>query len=258
MRFRRVLCAALAAAAVGAAAGRASGADVRAAMVEFAGPRGPIKGYLARPGDAAAYPPILMVHESWGLTPWIKGNAERLAARGYAVLAVDLFGGKSTADPAVAAAFARAVDVGLAVEYLRLGARYLLAQRGIDVSHKLGAIGWGLGATLAREFAQASDLVGPVALCYGGVTTRAADVGRLVGKPVLGIFGAQDSTVRPDQVERFGELLAERMTPFNFKVYPNAAHAFMRPGEPNYSPDDARPAWVAIEEFFSVYLHGEP
>jgi dienelactone hydrolase len=53
-------------------------------------------------------------------------------------------------------------------------------------------------------------------------------------------------------------MLAERKTRFNFKIYPNAAHNFMRPDNPQYSPDDARPAWVAIEELFSVALKGMP
>jgi carboxymethylenebutenolidase len=199
-----------------------------------------------------------MIHERWGLTPWVRDSAERLAARGYVVLAVDVYRGRVADDPNVALAMMRGLDPASAVADLRRGVAFLLGQPGIDADRKVGAIGWDMGGGLARLLAQASDLIGPVAICSGAVTTDRDQVDRLVGKPVLGIFGALDPANPPDVVRQFGAMLADRATRFNLKIYPNVGHSFMRPGNPDYSPDDARAAWVAIEEFFSAYLHGEP
>ena len=240
------------------AANIAGAADVRSRMVEFPGQRGPVRAFLARPAGTGPFPPIVMVHERWGLTAWVRAGAERLAARGYVVLAVDVYKGRVTDDPNVALAMMRGLDPASAVADLRRGVAFLLGQPGIDASRKVGAIGWDMGGGLARLLAESSDAVGPVVICSGSVTTDRAEVDRLVGKPVLGIFGDLDATNPPEVVREFGRMLADRQTRFNLKIFPNAAHSFMRPDNPQYSPDDARPAWVAIEEFFSVYLKGEP
>src|SRR5579871_6591629 len=54
----------------------------------------PIKGYLAHPSQGGPYPGIIAIHEWWGLNEQVRGTARRLAGQGYAVLAVDLYGGK--------------------------------------------------------------------------------------------------------------------------------------------------------------------
>jgi carboxymethylenebutenolidase len=239
-------------------AGVACAAEVRSRMIEFPGMRGPVRAFLTRPVGAEPLPPIVMIHERWGLTPWVRASAERLAERGYVVLVVDVYKGRVTDDPNVALAMMRGLDPASAVADLRRGVAFLLGQPGIDASRKVGAIGWDMGGGLARLLAESSDAIGPVAICSGSVTTDRAEVDRLVGKPVLGIFGDLDVDNPPEVVRQFGRMLADRQTRFNLKIYPNVGHSFMRPDNPDYSPDMARAAWVAIEEFFSVYLHGEP
>ena len=46
-----------------------------------------------------ARPAVLVVHEWWGLNEGVRAMADRLAGEGYIVLAVDLFGGTTAADP---------------------------------------------------------------------------------------------------------------------------------------------------------------
>src|SRR5437870_13877776 len=76
-----------------AAPGVATAADgaVETSMVTFKGGAGLVKGYLARPKGDGPFPAIVVVHEWWGLAEWIKENTERLAAKGYVALAVDLY-----------------------------------------------------------------------------------------------------------------------------------------------------------------------
>ena len=60
-------------------------------MIDLAGGR----AYLSLPEKAQApLPGIVVIHEWWGLNDHIKHWADRLAAEGYAALAVDLYGGK--------------------------------------------------------------------------------------------------------------------------------------------------------------------
>lgn len=51
-----------------------------------------INGFLAKPTAAGKYPAIIMIHEWWGLNDNIKDMAKQMAAEGYVVLGVDLYG----------------------------------------------------------------------------------------------------------------------------------------------------------------------
>jgi hypothetical protein len=53
--------------------------------------------YVARP-KGAPRGGLLMIHEWWGLNDAVKAEADRYAAQGELVLAVDLFGGTVTTD----------------------------------------------------------------------------------------------------------------------------------------------------------------
>jgi carboxymethylenebutenolidase len=62
-----------------------------------------VYGHFAFPSDMIEpLPAVIMIHEWWGLNDNIRAMAERLAAEGYIVLAVDLFGGEAATSPEVA------------------------------------------------------------------------------------------------------------------------------------------------------------
>ena len=95
-------------------------------MVEFKNAMGqPTKGYLAMPEGDGKAPAILVIHEWWGLTDWVKQNADRFAEQGYVALAVDLYDGKATDDPGEAHELMRALDPGEGVADLKGGLEYL-------------------------------------------------------------------------------------------------------------------------------------
>ncbi|MEO8224213.1 MAG: dienelactone hydrolase family protein, partial [Gammaproteobacteria bacterium] len=60
----------------------------------------PVSGYLVRPRKARGpLPGLIVIHEWWGLNDNVREEAGRLAAEGYVVLAVDLYGGKLATRP---------------------------------------------------------------------------------------------------------------------------------------------------------------
>src|SRR5215469_17975436 len=65
--------------------------------------------YVARP-KGTPKGGVLLLHEWWGLTDWVKHMADELAAQGYLALAVDLYKGKVTSDPKEAMALMKAMD----------------------------------------------------------------------------------------------------------------------------------------------------
>ena len=59
-----------------------------------------VHAYLSLPKKGKPpFPAVLLIHEFWGLNDHIKHWADRLAADGYAALAIDLYGGQVATDP---------------------------------------------------------------------------------------------------------------------------------------------------------------
>ncbi|MBX6313208.1 MAG: dienelactone hydrolase family protein [Isosphaeraceae bacterium] len=239
------------------AAGRSGTADQKAVQtetVEFRGSNGAVKGFLAKPQGSGPFPAIIVVHEWWGLADWIKQNAERLAGQGYIALAVDLYGGKVTNDPGEAHELMRALDHGEAVADLKGGIAYLKSRKDVAPDQKIGVIGWCMGGGIARELAQASDAIGPTVICYGAVSNEAAQIDKLAGKPVLGIFGAEDRGIPVPRVEQFASALKTKGSQIELHIYKGAGHGFMRPGGPQYHAEAAADAWKQIDDFLADHL----
>lgn len=240
-----------------ATAAEASGPKtaVASSMVEFNGGAGPIKGYLARPNGEGPFPAIVIIHEWWGLADWIKQNADRLAGLGYVALAVDLYGGKATNDPAEAHELMRALDESDAVADLKGGVAYLKELPFVAQDQKCGVIGWCMGGNYARLLAQAADAIGPTVICYGSISAETAQVTKLQGKPILGIFGQEDRGIPPAKVEQFRRALLDRSNAkVDIHLYKGAGHGFMRPGGPQHNAAAATDAWQKIDAFFATNL----
>src|SRR5580698_11211515 len=66
--------------------------------VQFLNGTQTVSGFLATPEKPGRYPALVVIHEWWGLTDWVKEQTAKLAAEGYVVLAVDPYGGKVATD----------------------------------------------------------------------------------------------------------------------------------------------------------------
>ena len=71
-------------------------------MVTYRSGEDTVQAYLALPAGAGKHPALMMIHEWWGLTDWIRQQADTLAQRGYVVLALDLYRGKVASTPDLA------------------------------------------------------------------------------------------------------------------------------------------------------------
>src|SRR5277367_5291257 len=53
-----------------------------------------VQAVLYTPAGKGPFPAIIVIHEWWGLTDWVKDQGAKLAGEGYVALAVDLYRGK--------------------------------------------------------------------------------------------------------------------------------------------------------------------
>jgi carboxymethylenebutenolidase len=207
------------------------------------------RAYLSSPAgppDAA----LVVIHEWWGLNEHIMHWTDRLAADGYAALAVDLYGGKVATDPDEAMKLMKAVDDKQALAILKDAVRYL----GDEVHAKrVGVIGWCFGGKWALETALAAPELDAAVVYYGHVDTDPQRLANLQAA-LLGIFGNKDKGIPPEQVNRF-EFGLEQAGGKQYKILRyDAEHAFANPSSANYDEKSASQAWKEVRAFLKKRL----
>lgn len=213
-----------------------------------------LSGYFVVPAKSdGALPGVIVFHEWWGLNDNIRHMADQLAAQGYAVLAADMYEGKSAQTPddakvlmADALKKPKELDrnIDAAFDYLK----------GTAKASKIATLGWCFGGSMSFEAAQ--ELSGKLAatvIYYGFVNDKAAGLAKMKA-PVLGLFGGKDGGIPVTTVEAFTKGLEAQGARPIVKIYPEAGHAFANPSGQNYRKDDAEDAWKRTLDFLGENL----
>jgi carboxymethylenebutenolidase len=213
-----------------------------------------VYGYFVAPADMfEPLPAVIMIHEWWGLNDNIRAMADRLAAEGYIVLAIDLYGGKVAKNSAEARQFMLSVveDPELANANIRGAYEFVSSTAGAP---KVGSIGWcfGGGWSLNTALLFPDDLDATV-IYYGQVTDDDEKLGP-INSPILGLFAADDTGIKVGTVEAFGAALERLRKDHEILVYPGVGHAFANPTGNNYDEAAASDAWRRTLEFLGRYL----
>lgn len=215
-----------------------------------------INGYYAYPkATTKPLPGILAIHEWWGLNKNIKAMARRLAGEGYQVLAVDLYNGQVAQTPQAAIKLVGEVannpygsEANITKAY-----DYLVKEK---QAPKVASIGWCFGGSWSLEtallFPQELDAV---AIYYGGQVGEATpEELATLEMPILGIFGAEDTSIPVETVENLESTLKELDKEVEFYIYENAGHAFANPSGQNYVAEAAEAAWQETTKFLAKNL----
>lgn len=174
-------------------------------------------------GDPAAAQSLLVLHEMWGLTPWVKAEADAWAREGYRVLALDLYSGVIASDSRTALGLMRDTDA----RWSRRALGAALTALGRD-GRPVGVLGWCFGGEQALVAALAHPAqVGAVVMYYGRPETVARRLAPLQA-PVLGLFASEDSWVPRRQVTAFERAMSRAGKRLELEWYA-AGHAFANP-----------------------------
>ena len=73
-------------------------------------------------------------------------------------------------------------------------------------------------------------------------------------RQVLGLYGAEDASIPPDQVEAMKEKLEAAGKTAKFKIYPGAGHGFFADYRQSYRADVAQDAWIDVYKRQTVRL----
>ena len=227
--------------------------NIKTMMVSYKSGNDTVHAYLALPQGDGPFPGLIVIHEWWGLTDWIKNNADSFADDGYAALAIDLYRGKSTSNPTEAGELAGSVPKDRAVTDLKAAYVYLQNLPGID-KEKIGSIGWCMGGGYSLQAALNIPTLDACIIAYGRLTNDSNEV-KKINCPVLGIFAEKDPNITPVKVHEFEKLLKEDGKENRIIIYPDVSHAFMNPDNKHgYSDSTANIAWNEIYSFLDDNL----
>lgn len=230
---------------------------VKARTVSYQSGDETVKGFLAEPQSPGKHPALVVIHEWWGLTPWVKVQALKLAGHGYVALAVDLYRGQVTSDPSVAHQLARGLPQDRALRDLQAAFSYLAAQPNVN-KKKIGDIGWCMGGGFAIELAENEPRLAASVVNYGALPAD-EDTAQKINAPVLVNTGALDRGITPAMVHNFEAAMRRAGKHVDAKIYPGAAHAFENPdNKEGYRPAAAKDAWRRTVAFLAQNLGGAP
>jgi carboxymethylenebutenolidase len=228
---------------------------LRCEKIEFNGPNGPVKAYVARPrklGHSDRIAGVLVIHENRGLNEHIEDVARRTALAGYTAIAPDglsVAGGSPADQEAARDLFAKTDGARIASDVLA-AVPWLAADP--SSNGKVGVVGFCYGGGLALR--AAVEAVGVnCAVAFYGRQLPAEDVRRL-RVPLLLHYAGTDERVNAG-IPEFRAALDAAGVPYSLNMYPGTQHGFHNDSSAaRYDEAAARLAWQRTLYFFATYL----
>lgn len=212
-----------------------------------------VSGMLYAPAGKGPFPAIIVIHEWWGLTDWVKEQASKLADEGYVALAVDLYRGKVADNPDLAHELMRGLPEDRAVRDLKAAYDFLSAQANVR-KDRIGSIGWCMGGGYSLDAAIAEPGLAAAVINYGHLATE-TDTLKKIQAPILGSFGRKDGGIPPESVKKFQQQMEGLGKKIEVKIYPEAGHGFENPNNKQaYRADDTADAWQRTVVFLASTL----
>jgi carboxymethylenebutenolidase len=213
---------------------------------------GGARAYLRLPdGAPGPFPAVLVLHDVGGLNGHFLHWADRLAAEGYAALAVDFYDTQESTAPDGSMMAVRTVNPERTGRVLQAAHAFLVSEARVRAP-RTAVIGWGLGGAWALRLGMREPALDAV-VTYSGLVE--ADPGALsrLRAPLLALFGTQDVSLPPGVQEAFVQALDEAQGVHRVLRY-EAEHAFENPASEQYAPQVAAAAWQAVELFLERHL----
>jgi carboxymethylenebutenolidase len=214
-------------------------------------------GYLAVPEGAGPFPALVIIHEWNGLVDRVREIADDFAAEGYVTLAVDLYEGRTGANPEENMALVREVqaDQPKMIANLNAAAAYLRGRP--DVTGRVGAMGWCFGGGVALSFGLDGDNHEATAIFYGRLVDD-PEVLAGMDHEVYGTFARLDSGPSPEQVAAFRAALDAAGVPNDLHVYDDVNHGFWLHADqdPDVRNSPALDAWKRLKAYLQRTLRG--
>lgn len=216
-----------------------------------------LRAWIVYPERSTKAPVVIVIHEIFGMSTWIRAVTDQLAADGFIAIAPDFLSGQklpgapdsvSIQDAVAAVSKLKPADVQTGID---AAAKYGMALPA--ALHKYGVVGFCWGGTVSFAHAVHSPTLGASVVYYGtspGVTELTA-----VRAPVLGLYGGSDARVVATVAPADSEMKAMHKT-YEPHVFDGAGHGFLRAQSGNNGANmtATQQAWPATIRWFRKYL----
>lgn len=215
-----------------------------------------VRAWITYPERATRAPVVIVIHEIFGLTEWVRGVADQLAGAGYIAIAPDLLTGtgtegKTPADRQEAVRLIRGLRIEDVSRRLTAVGRFAAALP--PSNGKFGVIGfcWGGGTTFAYAGYEPSLAA---AVVYYGASPHKRTISRIAA-PVAGFYGSEDMRVNATIPAAEAEMQRLGLQ-FEKHIYEGAGHGFLRQqsGREGANLEAAESAWSATLAFLGKHL----
>ncbi len=226
-----------------------------------------INAYYARPVGNGPFPAMVVIHHAPGWDEWYRECTRKFAHHGYAAISPNLYFRSGHGTPEDVAAKVRGAggvpddDVVGDLE----GAMRLLRSLPY-ISGKVGIFGTCSGGRHA--FLTVCRVKGFDACveCWGGRVVMAKeeltpkqpvapiDYTKDLSCPLIGVFGNDDKSPSPEQVNQHEAELKKQGKNYEFHRYDGAGHGFFYYDRPNYRQEQAVDGWKKVLAFLEKNL----
>lgn len=204
-----------------------------------------VRCFVAYPEVKDKATAVVVIHEIFGLTDWVRGVADQLAEAGYIAIAPDLLSGsgpngggtESLGGPDGARGKIGSLPPDQITADLKAAVKHVKALPACNGKVAVGGFCWGGSQTF--RFVSNDTEVRAGLVFYGSGSDDERELAR-IRVPVHGFYGGNDARVNAT-IPKSESLMKKLGKVYEPVVYDGAGHGFMRAGEdPSGSPDNRK------------------
>jgi carboxymethylenebutenolidase len=220
-----------------------------------------IKSFVVYPERPDKAPVVIVIHEIFGLSDWVRGVADQLARDGYIAIAPDLLsglgpngGGSEELGEQGSTQAIRNVsvdDTNRMLDAVRAYARTISSSNG-----KVATLGFCWGGGTSFSYALHQPALDAAVSFYGPMPTDAARYANAKA-PILGLYGGNDNRVNAN-IDFAKSELAKHHVDYEPHIFDGAGHGFLRQQSGNeQAPGNMKAteqAWPLVLAFLKQHL----
>jgi carboxymethylenebutenolidase len=224
-------------------------ADIHAEYVKYLSGKDTITAYIAYPERPQPAPAVIVIHEIFGMSDFIRQTTEQLAKDGFVAIAPDLLSrrGGTPSSPDSARKLIATLQPDSVTADLDATRAYLKALKPVRAS-EIGVIGFCWGGGQSFRYATNAPELKAFVVCYGP-SPNPADMAKIRAKG-LGVYAENDARIGAGLPDAAAAMRAAGKD-YPYTVYPGVGHGFLRTRE---KPEVADSAWSAVIRFFRAQL----
>ena len=222
---------------------------------------GHLPAYFARPQGAGPFPVILVIEEIFGVHDYIKDVCRRLAKLGYLAVAPELYArigdpSKYTDAQQIFSNIILKAPDAILLSDLDSTLAWAVANGGDG--KRIGVTGFCRGGRDTWLFAEHNLNIKAAVAWYGPVKGPVSEIqphtpaeeAATLHCPLLGLYGGQDKSISPADVQAAARAAVDAGHEVNIVVFPDAGHGFHADYRDSYNQADAEKGWALMLDWF--------